>query len=214
MINNSRFVSHKVILSRLNRVYRNNQFNEGDVMEWCAEAEREHLANVDTMILYLEMPFEVIPPAANGLQPSILLPCNIYRILDVFSDANNKKSFVENYNEGSYLYLPVNYDKQYIFLNFVGLPIDENGDVLIVKGHEQACETFCKIKNFEEAAMTGKFDIRLWLEFEQKFSGQIANSKYSVMRTMQRSDYNKLLIIRGNMVPKIGRISLYHLNFI
>lgn len=213
MINNSKYVGHEKIHARLNRVYKLHPFDIDDVLEWCAEAEIDYMPVVDTMLRFLEVPLKVIYSSVAGIQPKVLLPCNVAKLWDVYSDPNTNGSDVEHFNEGAFLYLPLDYKLPYVYINYVGIPIDDNGNLLIVKGHEQACETFCKIKNFEEDALYGKFNAQMWYGFKEEFSGQIQYSKYSILRNMTRQDFNKLEIIRGNAVPKIGRVSLYHLNF-
>jgi hypothetical protein len=160
------------------------------------------------MINVLEVPLAVVKGQA-------LLPCNVHRILDVYYKYQNLEYGISS--TGAYL-VNIKYkdsrkefDEDYVYINYVGTPIDETtGYPLIVKGHENACETFCKLRTFEEDMVLGKFSPQLWQAWDRKFSFQIQNAAYAVYRHKTRSYAQELLNIRANAIPQIGRLTLYH----
>lgn len=205
--NDSRYVSHHVIYADITRKHRQKTINIDDVMEWCGICETRYTKDVDLMAWFVAVDLEVDTDNKRAL-----LPCNVFRIFDVFSDENDDSSRVEYYNTGTYLSLPEDYALDYVFITYAGIPVNELGEPLIIKGHENACETFCKLQIFEEDVCYGKFDKDMYLRWDDKFSGQLINAKTD-MRHFDRDHFNKLIVIRGNMIPKIGVLSLYHNNF-
>ena len=104
----------------------------------------------------------------------LLLPCNVFRLLDVYESRNKKLTYKNN---GAYLYdfryngIKQTYPNGFkLYLNYVGINIDETtGELLIVKGHEEACKTFCKIEAFAEDAAYGRFSKDLWYLWKEEF---------------------------------------------
>ena len=139
-----------------------------------------------------------------------LLPCNLERILDIYDP--NESIVVGAQNMGSYLSLPDDYTDDTVFINYVGTPLSNQGIPLIVKGHENACELFCKIRTFEEDMVDGRFDKNLWMSWDQQFSGMCQNALQN-WKHKTRDDINKLQVIRGNMIPVIGLTTLFHKRF-
>jgi len=205
--NDSRYVSHHVIAANISRKWKSKTFNLTDIMEWCSIAETSFLKEIDKMVHFYQI--DLVVDTDNH---TALLPCNIFRILDVYSDPNNSESAVSSYNNGSHLILPDTYTGDVIYINYVGQPISDEGEPLIIKGHENVCETYCLMCLFEEDAHLGKFPYQAWKEWDNKMSGQIAATKND-MRHYDRSYFNKLTIIRGNMIQKIGNVGLYHSQF-
>jgi hypothetical protein len=205
-IQNNKYVSYRVIHAELNRVWKERPFDINDVQEWCSIVESRFTDNADTLCKFLQIPLAVESGKA-------LTPCGITRILDVYSDPDDETSVVNATDNGVYLIMPAGYDQDYVFINYVGVPVNEDGEIMILKTHEEACKTYCKMCHFEEAAFTGRFNYNMWQGWDMKFSGQIRNSRYDVFRNWPREKYNELNAIHGNMIPKIGNLVLYHLNF-
>ena len=53
------------------------------------------------------------------------------------------------------------------------------------------------------------FSKDLWYLWKEEFSGQFKASRYNIQHK-SRLDIDNLNIIRGNMIPKIAGIELYH----
>ena len=206
MINDQKYISHKAIAADITRVYKNKPVDLNDILEWCSQVETRYNIDVDKMVLYIKVGLNVDQETSP---PQALMPCNVFRLLDVYSAA---EEYINYYNNGAYLILPADYKSDHVYINFVGTALSDEGEPLIIKGHENACETFCKIRLFEEDVAYGRFNMQLWAMWKEEFSGQVAASK-SDMRHFDRQHFNKLNIIRGNMIPKIGGLVLFHKNF-
>jgi hypothetical protein len=208
MVNNSLYVSHKVIYADLSRKFKDKLFEEDDIIEWVGICESRYTHDIDMMFKFTEVPLTV---QTIGNRPMAKLPCNIFRLLDVYT-SSDWKSTQEHYNNGEYLILPDGYTLQYVFINYIGTPISDDGEPLIVKGHENAVETFIKLQAFEEDWINQSISPTVYGTWQQMFSGQIQNSKYT-FRHFDRSYFEKLMIIHGNSVPKIGTLPLYNNQF-
>jgi hypothetical protein len=204
--NNQRFVSAEVIAYELGRTFKSKNWDIGDVRTWCAIVETHYIKDVETMADFEEIDLTI----DNNM---VIIPCNIFSILDVYISSNEILEYKSN---GSYLYdLKLNGVKQTysdgtkVYMNYKGVNIDENGEILIVKGHEEACKTFCKYQMFEEDAAFGKFNMNMWLGWKTEFSGQYQAAKYNYQHK-SRARINNLNIIRGNLIPRIGSLVLHH----
>lgn len=189
------------------RKYRRKKFFEDDFLAWCQVVETQIVPDVDFMVNYEEVGIVY----TNNMLP---LPCNIYRILDVF-DSNEELLFYEN--NGSYLYglkddngISVAEDTT-IYLNYIGTSIDlVTGTPLCLKGHEFVCETYCKLQAYEEDVALKNFAPDMYALWQGSLPGLIAAAKQDVYRHMDRSQVNNRVIIRGNMIPRIGTLELSH----
>jgi hypothetical protein len=208
MINNQKYITPEIIAFELSQIYKSKTWDIGSVRTWCMNVETRFIKDIETMIKYEEIDLTV----NNNM---VLLPCNIFRILDVYLGDN--QIGLDYKNNGSYLYdlkqngnilnLP---DNSIIYINYRGINIDTNtGEFLIVKGHEEACKTYCKIQMFEEDVALGKFNASLWAGWQQQFSGQFLGARNNYQHK-SRKQIDDLNIIRGNMIQKIGDLSLYH----
>lgn len=206
-MNNQKYVTADVIAYELGREFKSKKWDIGDVRTWCGIVETRYIKDIETMIQFDEIDLCVM----NNM---LLLPCNVFRLLDVYESRNKKLTYKNN---GAYLYdfryngIKQTYPNGFkLYLNYVGINIDETtGELLIVKGHEEACKTFCKIEAFTEDVAYGRFSKDLWYLWKEEFSGQFKASRYNIQHK-SRLDIDNLNIIRGNMIPKIAGIELYH----
>lgn len=209
MIYNSKYFDHLYILNRLSRVYKQKQFNDDDVMVWCQEVEREIIADVEHMPKYEEIDIEV----TNGI---LTLPCNLYRLLDVYDSSEGRILYQSN---GTNLYGLKDTsgneisDGTTIYINYRGSAIDlVTGIPLCLRGHEFVCETFVKIRAFEEDSGLQKFPYNTWQMWNTQLGGQVTAAKQNYIN-MDRSKINDITIIKGNMIPRIGNLPLSHNQF-
>lgn len=202
---NDLYISPKVVYADLARIYKSKNIYINDVIEWCMQVERDFMADIDTMLHFIEIPLEV---SGNAVK----MPCNVYRLLDVYEDKDSERPVLYQ-NNGSYLYdvtdeNGTSYDDgTTIYVNFVGMAITKEGDVLVFDSHRPACETYCKIKMFEEDVAMGKFDKQIWAAWNQQFSGQIIAGR-STYRHLSRRQLNDLNIVRGSQVRRIDVIPI------
>ncbi len=209
MVNSNYLISPETIQADLSRVFKSKIFDLHDIIEWCGIAETRYIKDIDLMVPVYEVPLTVVNSQA-------LLPCNIYRILDVYDGNSTLIDFKFN-SHGTYL---VNlkyrdrdsaYTEDTIYINYMGTPIDEDtGYPLIIKGHENACEMFCKIRAFEEDAVLGKISYPMWDSWNMKFSGMISNAAQNPYRHKTKVYLKELEIIKGDMFPQIGKLVLSH----
>lgn len=203
--NNSLYLSPLTVMADIARIFKSKPLEKGSIIEWCAQVEIEYIKDISTMIKILEYPLTVVGNAAK-------LPCNVFRILDVYEDINSQRRVIYN-NNGSYLYNITDINKaEYddgtvIYMNYVGLYIDDNGYPLIYTTHRPACETYCKIKLFEEDTAYGKFDRNMWGMWNNQFSGQIHAAK-STFQNMDQKKMNDMIVISANMIPRVYEIPL------
>ncbi len=204
---NNLYVTHKVILASLARVHKKKNWQEPEIMEWCQECLNNIVIDVETMAQYIGVGLSV--PQTGPNKNMVYTPCNIFRILDVFDSGSNR--IVYSYN-GSYIILPSTNTLSTIYINYIGTPIDDNGIPLIPKSQIIACETYCKLKAFEEDVAYGEFDASLYMMWDQKLTNMISAGKND-WRFKDRYAIDKLNIIHGNLVPVIANIKLAHKEF-
>lgn len=205
MVRNDKYVDHHVILSGMNSLFKKIDFNEIDVINWCQEIETREICDVDNMVKFVEVPLAVDDFVF------VTKPCNIYKILDVFDKHNNPVPFTTNQN-GTKLVLRPEKKHTMVYINYVGMPVNEQGIPLVIRGHENACIYGCLQNALMEPAAMGEINANFYAMIQQKATNFIIEARGTI-RHKTREDWNKLNIIQGNIVPKIGGLSLYHLNF-
>lgn len=206
---NNRFSTADTIMSMMSSYIKNKDINILDIVEWCAELETDVLGDVEEMHEYFK--YKVIIENYKGE-----LPCNLYRLLDVFSASNERPNY---YNDGTHLVFNLNqtFDTdengfEYIYINFYGIPIDyDTGYPLIKKGHELACQWYCIWKLYTEDFLNGKIDNSRWAYIENQKMIQAEAAKGG-FRHKSHSDMKKILVTVHNMVPRINTMPLAHLN--
>ena len=198
MSQNILYTDHLDIMTRLASFITQKNVQEADIMEWCQQAEVEFIKDMTSFWKYLNVKLQVKNNTAQ-------LPCNVFRILDVFSSPDNNQSRISYGGNRGFIFLP-DYNNDYIYINFIGTPINDDGMPMIAKGHEQACETYCLLRMFAEDSIYRKIDPNLYNLWEQKFQGQVTNIKQSV----RRFDRNKMNVLNAMKysVMRIGNLRL------
>ena len=102
-----------------------------------------------------------------------------------------------------------------VYMDYVGLPVTNEGEILIPKQYENVCRKYCMVQFKEDDAMEGNFPLQQVQLMKSELSGLIIAAKQSVINKTT-SDFNKLIRIRGNMINKLGftstrRNSNYHI---
>jgi len=189
-------MNHQTIIDRITRIHRNKPINEGDIIEWVSECEVDYIQDVDNMIGYSGLRLSVVNKKA-------LLPCNVYRILKVYSDRNYRTSDVNFRKVNQWLHFPSTYNYDYMYIDFFGLRIDESGYPEIPDGHIPALVAFCVHNLYYEDFLQKNIDATRWQFIHQDMVNKLADIGNS-MRNMTLEDINSLHYIQYNMVPKIG----------
>lgn len=206
-VRNHLYVDHKLVLAKMQSRLKSYTFDETDVMNWCQEVEKE-IGDVESMVQYIEVSI----PVDNYTMAT--LPCNIFKIYDIYSKPQDHKSVVNfSYGkDGRNIYINSELRLNKIYINYVGNPVNKDGIPLIVRTHEMACVYYCLYNSLMEDALLGNVDKQMWMLFNQRASNFIAQAVGS-LRNMTNDDWNKLNIIQGNQVPRIGNIKLLNTNF-
>ena len=205
MSNNSLFVSPLAIHYMLSQMYKTIEFDETFVSELCADCMINHIKDINVMIDFKGI-------GVDMSRQMVKIPCNVFRILDAYDEDDNPLNV---YNNGAYLYnITDKYgealdDGDTVYLNYKGIPVDEDGIVMIPEWQKAACETYCKIKLTEEMVGMGKFDKQLWMLWNQQLPGQCVAAR-SQFRMRTRKDLDDFNIVRYNMVHsgKIGDLPI------
>ncbi len=202
-MDSTRFINHKTILTSLERTFKEKQFDEEDILNWCQEVETLYIADPSSMVAYME-----IPLAVSNFK--VVLPSNIYKIRDVYF---NKESYgrIAFQQIGIYLSVP-NYTEDKLYINYVGTPLDKDCLPLIHKDHQAACETYCKINSFEEDALLGQINMSVFADWKQRFDGMIQSAKVS-FRDWDNSRYERMNIIMGSQIPRVGYVPMANSQF-
>ena len=205
------YVKASTVAGRLNRQYSHKQFDTHLLEEYCAQVEVEYVCDVDNMWEFRSVPLTV------GFEKMVLLPCNVYKIIElyngnderlIYNKTNTHLTNIYNESDGEEVE-----EEDVLYLSYYGIPVDKDtGEILIPSGHEPMLETFCKVKVFEEDALLGKIDRNVWNMWNAQFSGQLANVRGS-FRNVDRHKMERLNIIQGNMLQRIGRLPLRHEQF-
>lgn len=197
------------VLLRLATVYRQKitEFGDTDIVRWCSEVVTDYMGDPLRLELYKGDPEATDDPdALEVVDFKVLLPINVYRLLDVFSPVYAP---VIHQKEGVYLFIDSFYKYDKVYIHYEGVPVDPvKGYPYIKKGYEQACYNFCVMKMFEEDYSSGKVSAEFYHSWEQKFANDLTAAEGS-FRHMDRQKMKEINAIYANMVVHPGWIPLY-----
>ncbi len=197
MYMNPFYITHKTIMNRLARVHKGKHIHEADVIEWSAECITEYIEDFDSMIRYDDV---LLTAESDG---RFYLPCLTYRILDV----HNGASRVPYLKKGIYIVLPESKATQ-IYINYIGIPVSDDGELLVDKNHAQAVEAFIVHKMYYEDYLNGKIHPNMWMDIKMTLENELLASKSS-FRHWDQSKFDTIQAIRGNIVPQLASTPLF-----
>lgn len=205
MKTNHLYVTYKQIKANLGLVLQKKNIQELQIMSWSAECERDYIQDIITMYKFLNV--GLVTESYSSNYDIVSLPCNIYKILNIYSDPSNPISQIKwkYINKENTLKILVEKGHQAVYLDFIGIAVDEEGIPLIARSHVPAVETFCTMKIYYEDFLEGISQSYLYLE--QKFSGQMI----AIRQTMRHVDpmmLNDLNVINGDMLESIGNMRI------
>jgi hypothetical protein len=187
MAGNTNYLTARTIANKIARDYKDTTFELGDVMEWCAEAEKK-IGQFEAFVR--------IKASGTVVNKKFKLPCDVYRILSVY----NGKCKVDYQNDGCYLNVQ---DDDYILtLTYLGFPTDPDGFPIIKKGHEDACYWYCMQKLLFPDFMVGRIDINRWQYIQQEWGKQWQKARANY-RDMSRNDMDEIAMIVCNIIPHV-----------
>ena len=205
-MNNNKYFSAEKIYSRLNRNHKRKMSNIqfGDILEWCAEIEIEVIGSFPQFERYEDVELEVVDGKS-------LLPCYIYRLLDVFTEGRrrifnfqNNGTFI-SYSENSN-YVPANGSK--VLINFLGIPVDVNtGHPLFLKGHEQALYWGCVVRMYEEDYASQKIHPNIYEGIAMSYEAALGASDTGC-RHVTKNDIKEYTAVVMNAIQRANILPL------
>jgi len=201
------YVTYHTIFADLTRKYKHFDWDQGDVEIWCDDVVRRYIKDVAKMAVY-----EAIECPVNQETGMVKLPCNIFRLLDVYDNGGYLK-YNRHGLEGHYLRLEGTSFPEVVCINYYGTPINKEGEYLIPKGYEVACETYSLKCMLEREMGTPQFQAQLWDTIDSKFSNLIREARANIFDFRDRMDVQKTLTIKANMIPKLGYMKLFNKSF-
>lgn len=200
---NSKYTTFKEIFARVASVIKTKDINPADVLEWAIECETEWIQSFPSLVPYHKIKLNVRDKTAR-------IPPYCARVLDVYKDPGNQKSHVNFYNNGAYLILDSSYDLPFVYINFMGIAIDEESQTpLIMKGHEEACVQHVIVKLFYEDFITGKLSPTAYGEMKEERNLQVRAAQGG-FSNYSRQELMELAAINMNMLPYIRYESFAH----
>ena len=205
MQQNTKYFTAEKIYSRLQRVFRQKmqEYKIGDVIEVCAEIELEILSNYSTFRHVNKFPIVVN-------QSMALLPCDLHRLKDIYTSSNQRIFF--STNNGTYLHFSnecniVPPDGSTIYINYDGIPVDENGYPMLLRGHEQACFWGCVVRFFEEDHAMGRVNENVWRDWESRYENALASANTG-FRHMDRNEMKVFMAGLYDAIPRVSEMNL------
>lgn len=205
-MNNNKYFTAEKIFARLSKTHKDkmSSYSIGDIIEWCAEIEIEVIGNYHQFTKYENVPLTVIDGKA-------MLPCNIFRISDIYSSSNNrifnahsdgdKISFSEDSN-----YIPSS--NEIIYINYIGIPVDpETGYPLLLKGHEQALYWGCLTRMYEEDYLTQNIHGNIYNDMTIRYETAL-NAADNGFRHHTRNDMKEYMAVVLNAIQKANRLPM------
>lgn len=210
MLSNNKYTTVENIAARIGQKHKQKSFTIDELVQWCAECVIEIVGNIDVLADYTRIKCVVTDNKA-------LLPCNIYRLLDVF-DANDNR-YRAYTNDGTHIIFnssqSFNKDsvgRSYIMINYRGIAVDpKTGFPLIPRGQELACEAYCVWNLYYEDYLNGRLNGQQWSVIDNNKIVQCEAAKGG-FRHFDNEEMRRYLNVVVNMIPNMRRIPLYHLN--
>ncbi len=210
MQSNQKYVTVENIIGRLSTKVKDKIFNKEEIVQWCAECTIEVIGNPLSMHDYNRIKLRVEHGKA-------LLPCNVYRLLDVYNSANIR--YTSYYNDGIHLVFSNvqtfeidENGKEVLYVNYLGIAVDpKTGYPLILRGHELACEAYCTKQLYRSDFYAGKIPHYVWREISDEASTQCAAANNGI-RHETNDDMRQMMLQVHNMIPRMKEIPLYHLD--
>ena len=201
-------ITYEVVLQDLQEKFPNKVWNEESIFRWTCQTESIYIADPDSMVKFLEVPLNVV----SG---KVILPGNLYKLMDVYDNENKETPIRIRYNRQRSVLKQLiardnqKYDKNVVWINFIGTALNSDCIPLIDENHYPACLTYCQIQGFEYEALYGEINMTVYMDWKQRFDGMIQGCK-SDIRDWSSQDWEHMLVVMGNEIPRIGPMDLAH----
>jgi len=187
------------VYNKVVKMFIGEPINKDDVFEWCIDAETNYIQDGDLLAKFEKAPVTIDSTTNLGY-----LPCNIIRIIEVYDGSENDVEYQLTASN----HIKINGTHDTVYINYLGLYVDENGVPRIRSGHVNALTTFCAMKIIEPKVLMLKMPIGMLDRYEQKFSNQVIAVKQSA-QYKDKLHYDRVNIIRFNMLKKVGQQRLF-----
>ncbi len=206
---NQKYTTHKEVAHRLALEITSKPIYEYQVVEWSQELETDILGEYSHFVQILEQTIQI-----DTVTKKALMPANVYRILDIYTDPDNRNSVLRPQNLGTHLQFDSDTNNTSAYIDYLGMPFynnenddsDEmNGFPLIFKDHVLACVAYCRWKLFYEDYLLGKIHPQAWQDINMRKEAEIIAALSNSSRNETIRDKEDIQIIRANLVPNYGR---------
>lgn len=179
-------------MAKLGRNFKERNWDEADVIEWCQEVETNIIGNVDSMIRYVD--WELI--VKNG---QVQIPCFCYKVESISLGKNKQSVFKPNRRE-TFLDVSKYIRNGYVYITFVGMPIDEEtGYPLIQATHADLCYWYCIKCAYTEPYLNGNIDHSRWDYINNTVALKAVEVSQN-LRDWTEADYNIMAKIFGTNI--------------
>jgi len=166
----------------------------------CFDCEINYIKDADTMRTYIDAELQVDQETLQAI-----IPCNNSRILNVYDKDNNVVDYVLIGSNR----IKVSGKRESVYMSYIGLFVDDEGNPMIRTDHIPALTTFC-IKNIvEDDFLIDRAPYNKFLLYDQKFSNQVTAIKQGWSHK-DHEHHNKIDAIRFNMLPVAAQRGLLH----
>jgi hypothetical protein len=137
------------------------------------------------------------------------LPVNLFRLLDVYTDPDDRNSVERPQNTGTHLQFDSDYVGTSVYIDYLGMPFETEDDSptypRIYRSHILACVAYCRWKLFYEDYLLDKISSNSWQDINMRKESEILAALSSTSRFETTRDKEDIQIIRANLVPNYGR---------
>lgn len=176
------------VIERLTRRHPTLVLNKADVADYCFDVVEESglYHSFDEVVMAL--------PIEGGRAQ---LPCNMYRLLNVFYGCDTCR--VPRYAvSGAHLNLPLTYSGN-ILVQALVFKVDEEGYAQIDETLERACYWYVLREKMRDPMMQGDYPANLYAELDPNYRHELRRARGS-MRHMTREDMSGAVNILRSMV--------------
>jgi hypothetical protein len=204
------------IMNRIASVHKNKELDKEEIHEWCAQALK-NIAEADLMVPYVDAILNVV----NGIA---VLPCTVFRLQNVkpchstgviyYRRTGQVLRFDQHHVTNMYasnpdpslvpLIKPEVPVTSTVLIDFLGLPMNAEGEISIPDPASEACYWYCLGKTFEEDYFMNRLSGEKWHEIQANYGTYVTKAKQSMVMTpnqkldkINRIVYNQKLSIRS-----------------
>jgi len=137
------------------------------------------------------------------------LPCNVYRILDVYDKNGNTATAVEYNNAGEFLVFRSDMTLTTIYIDYEGHPVDlETGLPLIIKGHENACLHYCLYMLHYEDILHDRISVDAKNRLEYNRGAELLAAMSYKAKNKSRRDLERNDAIMYDELPEVAKYEI------